>query len=182
MSTKDEYLAKLKTQLDSWQAEVGELEAKASEAMDDLKPEIDEQIVNLKAKFAEGEVKFNQLADATEEAWEELKVDAEAVFGKLIDDFQEDLQVAATEAQGLFAKIKKRIARPFRVFKAIVARAGLDEWCDAHAKHPLRHVVPQLSGLFEGKSLRFCELRRIRKPAPHEFRNCFGCNRQFARL
>lgn len=106
MSTKDEYLAKLKTQLDSWQAEVGELEAKASEAMDDLKPEIDEQIVNLKAKFAEGEVKFNELADATEEAWEELKVDAEAKFNELIGDFKEDLQVAATEAQGLFAKIK----------------------------------------------------------------------------
>jgi predicted nucleic acid-binding Zn-ribbon protein len=106
MSTKDEYLAKLKTQLDSWQVELNELEAKASDAMDDLKPEIDEQIANLKVKFAEGEGKFNELADATEEAWEELKVDAEAKFNELIGDFKEDLQVAATEAQGLFAKIK----------------------------------------------------------------------------
>jgi len=105
MSTKDEYLAKLKTQLDSWQAEVGELEAKATDAVDDLKPEINAQIATLKAKFAEGEVKFNELADATEEAWEELKVDAEAKFNELIGDFKEDLQVAKTEAQGLFAKI-----------------------------------------------------------------------------
>jgi predicted nucleic acid-binding Zn-ribbon protein len=70
MSTKDEYLAKLKTQLDSWQVELNELEAKASDAMDDLKPEIDEQIANIRTKFAEGETKFNELADATEEAWE----------------------------------------------------------------------------------------------------------------
>jgi predicted nucleic acid-binding Zn-ribbon protein len=106
MSTKDEYLAKLKTQLDSWQAEADELEAKASDAMDDLKPEIDAQIANLRLKFAEGETKFNELADATEEKWEELKVDADAMFDKLIGDFKEDIQVATTEAKGLFAKIK----------------------------------------------------------------------------
>ncbi|ESS73959.1 hypothetical protein MGMO_8c00960 [Methyloglobulus morosus KoM1] len=106
MSTKEEYLAKLKTQLDSWQAEVGELEAKASEAVEDLKPEIEEQITNLKAKFAEGEVKFNELADATEEAWEELKVDAEAKFNELIGDFKEDVQEAVVEAKGICAKIK----------------------------------------------------------------------------
>jgi predicted nucleic acid-binding Zn-ribbon protein len=106
MSTKDEYLAKLKTQLDSWQVEVGELEAKASEATDDIKAEIDEQIANLRVKFSEGEVKFNELADATEEAWEELKVDAEATYNKLAGEFQEDVQVAVAEAKGLFAKIK----------------------------------------------------------------------------
>jgi predicted nucleic acid-binding Zn-ribbon protein len=106
MSTKDEYLAKLKTQLDSWQAEVDELEVKASDAMDDIKPEIDAQIAKLRLKFAEGETKFNELADATEEKWEELKVDADAMFDKLIGDFKEDIQVATTEAKGLFAKIK----------------------------------------------------------------------------
>jgi predicted nucleic acid-binding Zn-ribbon protein len=106
MSTKEEYLAKLKTQLDSWQAEAGELEAKASEAVESLKPEIDEQIANLKVKFAEGEVKFNELKDTTEEAWEELKVDAEATYNKLVGEFKEDIQEAVVEAQGLFAKIK----------------------------------------------------------------------------
>lgn len=106
MATKEEYLEKLKTQLDGWQAEVSELEAKASDALDDLKPEIDEQIANLRVKFAEGETKFNELADVTEEAWEELKVDAEAMFDKLIGDFKADAEHAVVEAQGLFAKIK----------------------------------------------------------------------------
>ena len=105
-TTKEEILAKMKTQLDAWQAEVGELEAKASEAADDLKVEIEEQIASLRAKFTDGEGKFDLLSDATEEKFEELKADAEATFGKLIDDFQEDVQVAVTEAQGLFAKIK----------------------------------------------------------------------------
>jgi predicted nucleic acid-binding Zn-ribbon protein len=106
MSTKDEYLAKLKTQLDSWQVEVGELEAKASEATGEIKAEIDEQIANLRVKFREGEGKFDELADATEEAWEELKVDAEATFDKLIGDFQEDAKGAIAGAQGICAKIK----------------------------------------------------------------------------
>jgi predicted nucleic acid-binding Zn-ribbon protein len=106
MSTKEEYLAKLKTQLDSWQVEVDELEAKASEAMDDIRPEIDEQIANLRAKFREGEAKFDELADATEEAWEELKVDAEAMFDKLMGDFKVDAEHAMAGAQGIVAKIK----------------------------------------------------------------------------
>lgn len=106
MSTKDEFLAKMKTQLDSWQAEANELEAKASEATDDIKAELEEQVANLRVKFSEGEVKFNELADATEEAWEGLKVDAEATYNKLIGEFQEDVQEAVTEAKGLFAKIK----------------------------------------------------------------------------
>ncbi|MSS76499.1 MAG: hypothetical protein EXR90_06465 [Methyloglobulus sp.] len=92
MSTKEEY-------------EVDALEAKASDAMDDLKPEMDAQIANLKVKFAEGEGKFNELADAAEEAWEDLKVDAEAMSDNLISDVKEDLEVAATEAKGFFAKI-----------------------------------------------------------------------------
>ncbi len=106
MSTKEEFLAKLKTQLDGWQAEVSELEAKASEATDDLKAELDEQIANLKVKFSEGEGKFNELADASEEAWEGLKADAEVAYNKLIGEFQEDVKEAVSSAQGIFAKIK----------------------------------------------------------------------------
>jgi len=106
MSTKDEYLAKLKTQLDGWKGEVEALEAKASDALDDAKPEIEAQIAALNAKFAEGESKFAELADATEEAWEELKVDAEATFNKLVGEFQEDVKEAVAGAQGIFAKIK----------------------------------------------------------------------------
>jgi predicted nucleic acid-binding Zn-ribbon protein len=106
MSTKEEYLAKLQTQLDSWKVEADELEAKASEATEDLKVELDEQIANLRVKFAEGETKFHELADTTEEAWEELKVDAEAMFDKLIGDFKVDAEHAVEGAKGIFAKIK----------------------------------------------------------------------------
>jgi chromosome segregation ATPase len=106
MATKEEYLAKLKTQLDSWQVEVDALEVKASEAVDDLKPEIEEQIANLRVKFREGESKLDELADATEEAWEELKVEAEAKFDSLVGDFKEDVQEAVAGAQGICAKIK----------------------------------------------------------------------------
>ncbi len=74
---KEQYLEKLKIQLDNWQSEVDQLQAKAEDASADLKVELEEQIANLKVKFSEGEGKFNELTDATEEAWEELKDDAE---------------------------------------------------------------------------------------------------------
>jgi hypothetical protein len=106
MSTKEEYLAKLKTQLDSWQTEVNELEAKATEATADLKVELDEQLANLRVKFADGETKFQEFADSTDEAWEELKGDAEVMFDKLIGDFKADAEHAAEGAKGIFAKIK----------------------------------------------------------------------------
>lgn len=106
MSTKEEYLAKLKTQLDSWQAEAEQLQAKAEDAADDLKAELEEQVANLKVKFSEGESKFNELADATEEAWEGLKADADAVFNKLAGEYKDDVQEVVQKAEGLFAKIK----------------------------------------------------------------------------
>jgi predicted nucleic acid-binding Zn-ribbon protein len=106
MSTKEEYLAKLKTQLDSWQVEADQLQAKAEDAAGDLKVELEEQIANLKVKFSEGEGKFNELADATEEAWEELKVDAEAMFNKLAGEYKDEVQEVVQGAQGLVAKIK----------------------------------------------------------------------------
>lgn len=106
MATKEEYLEKLKAQLDSWETEAAELEAKASEATAEIRAELEEQIGSLRAKFSDGESKFAEISDATEEAWEELKVEADKIFDKLIDDFKEDVEYATTEAKGLFAKIK----------------------------------------------------------------------------
>lgn len=117
MATKEEYLVKLKTQLDSWQGEVDELQTKASDVTDDIKAEIEEQIANLGVKFSEGEAKFDELKDATEDKWEELKDDAEAMFDnligdikegseELIEDIKENTEEAVEGAQGICAKIK----------------------------------------------------------------------------
>ncbi len=106
MATKEEYIEKLKTQLSSWETQMGDLEAKASEATADLKVELEEQMGNLRVKFREGESKLDQLADITEEKWEDLKEDAEKIFDELIVDFKEDIEYATTEAQGVVDKIK----------------------------------------------------------------------------
>lgn len=106
MATKEEYLEKLKTQLASWDTEVTELEGKASEATAEIRAEIEEQIGTLRVKFREGESKFDEISNATEEKWEELKEDADQIFDKLIDDFKEDIEYATTEAQGLIDKVK----------------------------------------------------------------------------
>jgi hypothetical protein len=106
MATKEEYLAKLKTQLDSWQVEADELQAKAEVATDELKVELEKQLADLRVKFAEGETKLGELADATEEMWEDLKGDAEAMYDKLVAEYGDEAQEVVASAQGLFAKIK----------------------------------------------------------------------------
>jgi dsDNA-specific endonuclease/ATPase MutS2 len=106
MATKEEYIEKLKTQLDSWQSQMGDLEVKASAATEDLRAELEEQMGSLRVKFREGESKLDQLADVSEEKWEDLKEDAEKIFDDLIVDFKEDIEYAKAEAEGLVTKIK----------------------------------------------------------------------------
>lgn len=106
MATKEEYLEKLKAQLDSWEGEIAELEVKAKEATAELKTEIEEQIGSLRVKFREGEMKFDEMMSLSDEKWAELKEDAEEVVDKLVDEFKDDIEYATTEAKGLVDKIK----------------------------------------------------------------------------
>jgi ribosomal protein L29 len=50
MSTKDEYTAKLKAQLDEWEDDLADLRAKAAATSADVKDKIDLQIADLKVK------------------------------------------------------------------------------------------------------------------------------------
>lgn len=73
MSTKDEYVAKLKAQLDEWSTDIDALEVKASEAKAELSDKYAEQLAELKAKRDEAKVKMAEVQDAAGDAWEELK-------------------------------------------------------------------------------------------------------------
>ena len=80
MLTRDEYVAKMKTRLDKWSAEMDALEEKAHKTQEEAKVKYQEQLVALRAKRLEGEEKLAAIKAATEDSWEELKAETENVW------------------------------------------------------------------------------------------------------
>jgi chromosome segregation ATPase len=69
MSTRDDYIAKMKQQLDELAAQMSRLEAKAQEAKADARDKYREELVKLRqqSKFAKG--KLNDFKTAGEDKW-----------------------------------------------------------------------------------------------------------------
>jgi uncharacterized phage infection (PIP) family protein YhgE len=74
MSKKEIYQKKLQAQLDEWSAEVDKLKAKADLAQDDAQLDYHKEIEKLRAMQETGSSKLAELKDASDEAWEDLKV------------------------------------------------------------------------------------------------------------
>lgn len=89
MNKKDEYVAKLKAQLDEWSGDIDNLEVQASLAKAELKDKYATQIAELKSKKGEAESKLSELQDAAEEAWEEVKKGGESIWETLKTTFNE---------------------------------------------------------------------------------------------
>ncbi len=73
MSEKESYRQKIRARLDEWNAEIDKFEAKADQASADARLEYYEQLKKLRALEAEARDKLDELADAGEDAWENLK-------------------------------------------------------------------------------------------------------------
>jgi chorismate mutase len=83
MSTKDDYIATLKAQLDEWEGDLAELRGKAAAASDDVKGTIDLQIAELSGKWAEADTRRRELLDAADDRWDDMKDAAEAKWADL---------------------------------------------------------------------------------------------------
>jgi hypothetical protein len=83
MSKKDEYVAKMKKQLDDWSTDIDELQVKASLAKAELKVKYEEQITELRKKRQEGDSKLNAIKAAADDSWEHLKGETERTWGAL---------------------------------------------------------------------------------------------------
>lgn len=73
MSKKDEYVEKLKLQLDEWSADIDELEARARKVDAELRSKCDEQLVILRARRDEAKSKLKEIQESAGEAWQELR-------------------------------------------------------------------------------------------------------------
>ena len=95
MSKRDEYVAKMKQQLDELNAQIGELESKAQAGQEGLKKEYEEQLANLKEHSQAALMKLNEVKNAGEEKWDELIAEGEKVhkaFVHSVNYFKSQLQ------------------------------------------------------------------------------------------
>ncbi|HIJ88181.1 MAG TPA: hypothetical protein HPP97_10965 [Desulfuromonadales bacterium] len=88
MSNRDEYVQKMQAKLEEWNADIDSLTAKASEVSEDVRSEYNEQIASLKTKEAAARQKIEELQQAGESAWEDLKAGIElarTAIGEAVD-------------------------------------------------------------------------------------------------
>jgi len=73
MNSRDEYIRKMQAKLEEWNAEIDSLTVKAGEVSTELMKEYNEQIESLKAKQAAARQKIEELQQAGDSAWGDLK-------------------------------------------------------------------------------------------------------------
>ncbi|MBL8505889.1 hypothetical protein [Methylobacillus glycogenes] len=94
MSLKDDYVEKLKAQLDEWSAEIDVLDARLHQVDADLRIKYGEQVDNLRLKRDDAKLKLLELQASAGDAWQELK--------KGSDEAWEVIKHAVSEARKKF--------------------------------------------------------------------------------
>lgn len=88
MSLRDEYVQKMKAQLDQWNAELQKLEAKTAEAQADAKIKFERELVELRQRRDEAQKKLVELQKAGDEAWQDMVQGTERMWNAMNDAFQ----------------------------------------------------------------------------------------------
>lgn len=85
MTTRHEYIEKLKEKLDQWDADIEEFEAMAEKTRAELKFELEDQLTSLRIKRDIARLQLSEMMDASEEAWEDLTKGADEAWGNMKD-------------------------------------------------------------------------------------------------
>ena len=90
MSTKDQYVEKRQAEIDKWNAEIENLEAKIKEVSADAeaKLEHEEQINALRQHRDEAKARLAEIQAAHEDRWEDLKDGLEHTWTSIKDGFE----------------------------------------------------------------------------------------------
>ena len=99
MMNRDEYVQKLKTQIDAWNAEAGRWEERMRKAQAGMKTEYERQIQNFRSKSDQAIAELRRLQSASADAWTEMMRGADASMKSMQDAFE--------KARGSFDKTKK---------------------------------------------------------------------------
>lgn len=88
MEKRNEYIEKLERNLNEYNAKLVEMKAKASAIQGDLKAEYLSQVEHLEKKRDDLKVKYGQLKESSEHAWDDIKVGTQKTWSILEDSFE----------------------------------------------------------------------------------------------
>ncbi len=92
MSMKEAYEKKLQAKLDEWDAEIDKLKAKADAAEADAQLDYHKQIQELQSMQAAANQKLDELKNAGDDAWEDLKIGIDSA----LDSLSSSIKLAAS--------------------------------------------------------------------------------------
>jgi lipid II:glycine glycyltransferase (peptidoglycan interpeptide bridge formation enzyme) len=84
---RDEYVKKMKEQLDQWNAEVAKWQAKAQAAKAGMKSEYERQLQQYEARRDTAMAELTRLQGASADAWTEMRRATEAAFRAMQEAF-----------------------------------------------------------------------------------------------
>lgn len=88
MTARDDYIARMKTQLDELNAKMDRAEAKAKEAKADARIAYQEEMTKLRHQSSLAAAKFDQVKAATEESWDGMVTDMEKLRDAFVHSFR----------------------------------------------------------------------------------------------
>jgi hypothetical protein len=83
MSTKEAYKQKIEAELELAQAKLAEFKAQAKSSAADARIKNAKQVDDLEQKIDATKAKLKELGEASDDAWEQLKVGVESAWGAL---------------------------------------------------------------------------------------------------
>lgn len=83
MATRDEYVAKMKRQLDEWNADIEKLEARLAEVTGPAREKLEPYLAKARAGRDEAVRKLAELKASGEESWDKLENEAEHIWKTL---------------------------------------------------------------------------------------------------
>ena len=95
MTTRDEYVAKLKSQLDRWNADMAKWETQAKSAQADAKKRFEQQLVEVRAQREKALYQLRLLEGASAAAWKDFTRGADQAW----DQLRATIEQAATHFQ-----------------------------------------------------------------------------------
>jgi hypothetical protein len=87
MISRDEYVQKLKSQIDQWNAEAASWEAKAKQAQAGMQAEYAKQLEQYRARRDEALAELRRIQSASADAWREMMRGADAALKTMHEAF-----------------------------------------------------------------------------------------------
>jgi len=87
MTNRDEYVQKLKTQLEQWNAEAAKWEAKAKAAQSHMKAEYEKQLAAVNGRRDEALYQMKLLQNASLDAWQDMMRGTEEAWKNMQEAF-----------------------------------------------------------------------------------------------